>query len=235
MDLSVQLREKFGSSASKMLRDGGLVPAEFYGHGIENEHFLVSEKDFTKAFKEAGTNTILYLHVNKESSASHKSVGDKYTDAQEKKAAIIHDVVHDSLTGRIIHVDFYAVKMDEVITAKIPLEFINESPAVKEKGAIINKSMTEIEVESLPQNLPHAFKIDISLLDDLNKSICVRDIKVPSGVKILIEGDTVVATATPPLVEEKPEEAVPTDVSAVKVEGEEKRVEREAGKTEAED
>ncbi len=235
MDLSVQIREKFGTSASKILRDGGLVPAEFYGHGIKNEHFLVSEKDFTKAFKEAGTSTILYLHLSKDLSASNEAVADKHADVKEKKPAIIHDVVHDSLTGRIIHVDFYAVKMDEVITARIPLEFINESPAVKEKGAIINKSMTEIEVESLPQNLPHAFKIDISLLDDINKSICVRDIKVPNGVKILIEGDTVIATATPPLVEEKKEETQLTDVSAVKVEGEEKRAEREAGKTENED
>ena len=213
MDLSVQVREKFGTSASKALRREGLIPAEFYGHGIKNEHLSISEKDFIKAFKETGTSTILYLLAGK-----------------EKKPAIIHDVVRDSLTGTIIHVDFYAVKMDEMITAKIPFEFVNESPVVKEKGAIINKSMAEIEVEALPQDLPHAFRIDLSLLDDLNKSIYVRDIKVPKGVKILVEGDMAIATAMPPKAEEKVEEVPVADVSAVKVEGEEKKAERDAEK-----
>lgn len=195
-----------------------MIPAELYGHGIKNENLSILEKDFTKVFKEAGTNTILYL------------IGGK-----EKKPAIIHDIVRDPLTEKVIHVDFYAVKMDEMITAKIPLEFVNESLAVKEKGAILNKSMAEIEVESLPQDLPHAFKIDLSLLDDLDKSIYVRDIKVPKGVKILVEEDTAIATATPPLAEEKIEVApVDVDVSAVKVEGEEKKVERDEKKAEKE-
>jgi large subunit ribosomal protein L25 len=230
MDLSVETREKFGK-ATKTLRRAGLIPAELYGHGIKNEHLSVPEKDFIKAFKEAGTSTILYLCVDSGSSASGgKAMADKTANKQERKPAIIHDVVRDPLTGTVSHVDFYAVKMDEIITAHIPLEFVNESPAVKEKGAIINKSMTEIEVESLPQDLPHAFKIDLSLLDDLDKSIYVRDIVVPKGVKILIEEDTAIATATPPLAEEKIEEAPPVDVSAVKVEGEEKKAERDTEK-----
>jgi large subunit ribosomal protein L25 len=217
MDLAVQTREKFGKATNALRRDG-FIPAELYGHGIKNEHLSISEKDFTKAFKEAGTNTIVYLCAGK-----------------EKKPAIIHDIMHDYRTGKVINVDFYAVRMDEMITAKIPLEFVNESPAVKEKAAIINKSMTEIEVEALPQDLPHAFKIDLSLLDDLNKSIYVRDIAVPKGVKILVEEGTAIATATPPLAEEKVEVApVEADVSAVKVEGEEKKAERDAEKAEKE-
>jgi len=35
--------------------------------------------------------------------------------------------------------------MDEKITAKVPLEFMGEAPAIKEKGAVVNKSMSEIE------------------------------------------------------------------------------------------
>lgn len=213
MELSVQTREKFGKATKYLLRQG-LIPVELYGHGIKNEHFSVPLKDFKKAFKEAGTSTIIYL-----------------VHGKEKKPAIIHDVMRDSLTRDFIHVDFYGVKMDEVITAKIALEFVNESPAVKEKSAVINKSLSEIEVEALPQDLPHSLIVDLSLLDDLDKSICVRDIKIPKGVKVLIEEDTVVATALPPLVEEKTEE-VPVDVSAVKVEGEEKKAERDAQKEE---
>jgi len=214
MDLSVQTREKFGKATKYLLREG-LIPVELYGHGIKNEHFSVGLKDFKKAYKEAGTSTIVYLIVGK-----------------EKKPAIIHDIVKDSLTGAIIHADFYGVKMDEVITAKIALEFINESPAVKEKAAVINKSLSEIEVEALPQDLPHKFVVDLALLDDIDKSIFVRDIKIPKGVKVLIEEDAVIATALPPIVEEVKVEETPVDVSAVKVEGEEKKAERDAQKEE---
>lgn len=225
MDISVHIRENLGTAASKAQRGMGLIPAELYGHGIKNEHFSVAAKDMVRAFKEAGTSTVLYLLVADKNGAS--------SNKQEKKSAIIHDVIRDPLTGEIAHVDFYAVRMDEMITARIPLKFMNEAPAVREKAAILNKSMSEIEVEALPKDLPHEFTIDLSVLNDLDQSIYVRDIKAPKGVTILVEGDTAVVTATPPLAEEEKIEAAPVDVSAVKVEGEEKKAEREKQNSEA--
>ncbi len=217
MDLLVQKREKFGKQV-KVLRREGLIPAELYGHGLPNTHLTVPAKDFGKAFKEAGTNTVITLVVDK-----------------EKKPALIYDVVHNALTGEVAHVDFYQVRMDEKIKAKVPLAFVGESAAVKEKGAILNKSMSEIEVEALPRDLPHSFVVNLSLLDDIGKSVYVRDLATPKGVELLIDENTAIATAKPPAPkeEEKPvEEAVP-DVSAVKVETEEKKAERVAGKTES--
>lgn len=48
---------------------------------------------------------------------------------------------------------------------------------------------------------------------------------MPKGVEILVEPKTVIATITPQAEEEKVEE-VPVDVTAVKVESEEKAAER---------
>lgn len=115
--------------------------------------------------------------------------------------------------------------MDEKITAHIPLEFTGESPAVKEFAGILNKTISEIEVEALPGDLPRHFEVDISILKELNQSFYVSDLKVPKGVEILIEPKTVIATITPQAEEEKVEE-VPVDVTAVKVESEEKAAER---------
>jgi len=91
--------------------------------------------------------------------------------------------------------------------------------------------MNEIEVEALPQDLPHHIIVDLALLDDLNKSIYVRDLAIPKNVKVLIEDDTAIATATPPLAEEIAPVA-PADVADVKVETEEKKAERQAEKSE---
>ncbi len=215
MDLSVQTRGKFGK-AVKTLRREGLIPAELYGHGVKNMHLAVPAKDFLKVFKEAGTNTVVNLLVDK-----------------ERRSALIYDVRRDYLSDDVVHIDFYQVRMDEKIKTKIPLEFLGESLAVKEKGGILNRAMLEVEVEALPADLPHRLSVELALLDDLNKSAYVKDIKVPGGVKILIDPETVIATVAPPVAEEENVEA-PVDVSAVKVETEEKKAEREAEKVTAE-
>ena len=212
MDLSVKTREVTGKNV-RILRRDGVVPAELYGHGFKNVHLTVGVKDLAKALKEAGTTTIVNLVLN-----------------TQKHPALIHDVSHNYLTGEIEHVDFYQVRMDEKITAKVPLEFKGEAPAVKALGAVLNKSMSEIEVEALPQDLPHNLIVDLSSLDAMDKTIYVRDIAVPKGVKILVDPENAVATATPPAEEEVVE--TPVDVSAVKVETEEKKAERATEKAE---
>ncbi len=89
-----------------------------------------------------------------------------------------------------------------------------------------NRAMTEIEVEALPGNLPPHFTVDLSPLTELNQSIYVRDLAVPKGVKVLVDPETVIVTVTPPLKEEEIAPAVAVDLSAVKVETEEKKEER---------
>jgi large subunit ribosomal protein L25 len=215
MDLSVKTRELEGKKVN-VLRREGFVPAELYGHGFKNLHLAVAAKEFGKVLKEAGTTTVVTLVLN-----------------TQKTPAIIHDVVRNYLTGEVEHVDFYQVRMDEKITAKIPLEFIGEAPAVKSANAVINKSMFELEVEALPANLPHSLTVDLSVLDELHKSIYVKDIVVPKGVEVLVDMETAVASATPQAAEEVVE--VPVDVADVKVETEEKKAERAESKEKKEE
>ena len=212
MDLAVSTREITGKKV-RMLRKEGLVPAELYGRGIKNVHLAVPVKDFNKVLKEAGTTSVITLTLGK-----------------EKRSAMIHEVGRNFLTGEVLHVDFHEIRMDEKITAKVPLEFVGEAPAVKEKGAVVNKSMSEIEVEALPHNMPRQITVDLSSLDDLDKTIYVKDIPHPKGVEFLISEETAVATATPPAPEEVVAPVETVDVSAVKVETEEKKAERQAEK-----
>lgn len=216
MDLSVKPREIVGKKVRSLRREG-FVPAELYGHGLKNVHLSVVAKEFNKVLKEAGTSTVVTLVLN-----------------TQKHSALIHDVVRNYLTNEVEHIDFYEVRMDEKITARVPLEFIGEAPAIKAHGAVVNKAMSEIEVEALPQNLPHSLTIDLSVLTDLNQSIYVRDITVPKGVEVLVDAETAIATATPPAPEEVVEAAA-VDVADVKVETEEKKAERATGKADTEE
>ena len=207
MELAVKTREKL-SKGNTALRKEGFIPAELYGRGFENLHLAVNKKDFQKVLQEAGESTIVNLVLG-----------------SEKHTALIHETQKDFLTDEIIHVDFHQVRMDEKIKAHIPLEFVGEAPAIKEFGGVLNKTISEIEVEALPGNLPRHFEVDLSGLKELNQSFYVSNLKLPKGVEILVEPETVIATVTPP-AEEEVVEAVPADVTAVKVESEEKAAER---------
>lgn len=214
MELNTLPRTALGK-ANKSVRQEGKIPAEFYGHGMENKTLAVDRKEFQKVFKQAGENTVVNLVLD-----------------GKKQPCLVHDVQHDTVSGEVIHIDFYGVRMDEKLRTMVPLEFSGESPAVKELGGILNKAVAEIEVEALPADLPHSFMVDISGLAELNQSIYVKDIKASKNVKILMDADTAVVTVTEPAPEEETAPPV-VDVSEVKVESEEKKAEREAGKEEA--
>ena len=204
MDLLVQTREILGKKI-KSLRKQGFIPAELYGHGLENQHLSVSAKEFGKIFKQAGESTLIKLKVK---------------DGKEFNV-LIHDIVKNALTDEISNIDFYSVKMDEKIKARVPLEFIGESPAVKEKGGVLIKSMHEIEVESLPADLPHHLTVDVSHLTEIGSSLSVINLEAPAKVKILVNPKPLLPALLSPVKEEVSEKG-PVSVEEVKVEGEEK-------------
>ena len=199
----------------RAIRKEGLIPAVFYGHGMENKPLTVDKKTFNKVYKEAGENTVVTLSF-----------------ADQKQASLIYDVQHDPVSGEVTHVDFYGVRMDEKIRTSVPLDFQGEAPAVKEKGGVVAKAFSEVEVEALPADLPHSIVVDISVLTDIDQTLYVKDLVVSKNVKIIPEADTAIVTVTPPAKEE--EIAPPVmDVADVKVESEEETAER-AAKKEAE-
>ncbi|MBI5306108.1 50S ribosomal protein L25 [Candidatus Wolfebacteria bacterium] len=213
MEITAQKREIFGKNV-KSLKKLGLIPAEFYGHGMENLHLSVSAKDFLKIWKQAGESALIKLEVN----------GKKFN-------VLIHDIDKNYLTDEISHIDFYNVKMDEKIRIKIPVFFEGIAPAVKEKGGVLVKSMHELEVEALPADLPHRIEVNLSLLLEIGSSILVKDLQVDEKVKILIDSHTVVAS----IIETAKEEEIPAatmTVEDIKVETEEKKEARAEAKTE---
>jgi large subunit ribosomal protein L25 len=210
VELNVQKREILGR-AVKSLRKKGLIPAELYGHGFNNLHLSVPLRDFSSAFKQAGESSLLKLKIE----------GEKDKEIN----VLIHDISRHPLTDEILQVDFYQVRMDEKIRTSVPLHFIGEAPAIKEKDGILVKAMQEIEIEALPVNLPQSIEVDLSPLVDIGASIYVKDIKSDKNVKLLVEPDTVVATVT----EKAKEEEVPPAITVeeVKIEGEEKKEAKE--------
>ncbi len=219
--LQAKPRTELGKKVSA-LRRAGFLPAVVYGENVKSQPITVPYKDFEKAYKAAGESTLVTLDVE----------GKKYN-------VLIHDIKHDPLRGKPIHADFYAVRMDKVIRAKVVIELFGESPAVKNESGILIKVMKEMEVEALPQDLPHELRADLSALDKLESRLLVKDILLPKGVKIFVASEEVIAIVETPRSEEElaalketPATEAPIEVKTereVKVEMKEKEAPVEEG------
>jgi large subunit ribosomal protein L25 len=212
MEIQAKKRDALGKRA-KAIRRAGFIPAELYGHGVENLHLSVPAKEFTRVFREAGESTLIEIVIN-----------------GERKPVMIHDVARHPVTDEALNIDFYQVRMDERITVKVPLTFIGEAPAVKELGGVLVKSMHEIEIEALPNAIPHSLDVSVSGIVEIGGSVYVKDVKAPESATILVQPDTVIATVTERVSEEEEAAAPAVSVESVKVEGEEERLERQAKK-----
>ncbi len=212
--LTAKSRTATGRQA-KTVRAAGDVPGILYGHGVEPRAFAVPAGEFRKIYAKAGGSALVDVTI----------------DGSAPVKAVIHEVQPHHLTMEPLHIDLYQVRMDEKMTARIPLVFVGESDAVKTLGGSLSKSLDSVEVECLPADLPHELTVDISSLHTFEDDITVADLPLPKGVEVITEGNLTIATVTPPLTEEqlkKMEESQLGDIAAVKTEADEKKAEEEA-------
>lgn len=205
IELQAEKRELVGNSLNS-LRKKGFLPSIIYGHNFETIPIQVKYKDFERAFKAAGESTLITLRISSPA-------------GEDSEPTVIKDIQRDPVTEEFIHADFYKVNLKEKIKAKIPVVVIGESEAVK-NGGILVKTASELEVEALPQDLPHELQIDISRLNKFGDQILVKDIAVPSNVKIEASPEDVIALVQEPREEKVEEEAAPSvdDVEVIKKE-----------------
>ena len=204
--LTAIMRSKTDKLAS--VRNNGMVPAVVYGARVENTMLSVSSVDFEKVLKSAGESSTVLLEIKGDESKKETS---------KKIDVLIHDVQVDPVKGFPIHIDFLAIDMNKSIEVTIPVEFIGIAPAEKNSLGVLVKVMHEVEIEALPKDLPHNVTVDVSTLVNLDDQIHAKDIILPKGVKMVTEGDEVVALIA--MIKEETEEIVaPVDLSSIEVE-----------------
>jgi large subunit ribosomal protein L25 len=186
LKLKSTIRTETGGKLKKLRKDA-LIPAVIYGHKIKNQLLKVGYREFEDVYKKAGENTLINLLIGDSS----------------KGKVIIYNLQVDPVSDKFLHIDFYQVKMDEKISAEIPLNFIGESEAVKNEGGVLIKNMNTVKVESLPQALPKKINVDISQIKKLEEAIHIKDLDVPENVKLAAQGDEVVAIILKPRAKEE--------------------------------
>ena len=213
--LKATQREVLGKKV-ETLRKEGLIPAVLYGPGSDPAVLSIAKKEFTLVYKETGESSLVSLEVGKDTTP-----------------VLIRDVQRHPLSGDPIHVDFYQPRLDEKIKIMVPLRFQGEAPAVKDFEGTLIQNIHEVEVSSLPQDLPSEIAVDVFALKTLEDRILVENLKVDSKVEILAEKDWIVAQVVP--AENVEEElAKPVEDEAAAVEAVKKVEEKKEEETEEE-
>jgi large subunit ribosomal protein L25 len=209
--LSVQTREPDGSRSARRLRNQGQVPGVVYGGADDSVSFQVDARELRHALTHGG------------------AVLDVSVDGGKASPVIVKDTQRDALSGAVIHVDLLRVRMDKPIQSTVVLELDGgeEAPGVKE-GGILEQITRELNIEALPGDIPDAIHHDVSAME-MNDTLTLAAVTAPPGVTLLDDPDeTVIATLSPPRVEEEPEE-LEEETELVGEEGEEVPAEGEEG------
>jgi large subunit ribosomal protein L25 len=178
VDLQAREREGRGKNAARRLRGSGMIPAVLYGDGSSTA-LAVPDKVVDYTLHHLGDNALYDIDLG--------------TGAA---TARIVDVQRDPVSGRLIHVDFAPVNMRERIEVTVPLHVVGESPGAEE-GGVLQQVAYEVQIESLPGDIPQEIRLDVSTLG-MNENLTLADVVLPEGVTLISDPEEIAATVTAP-------------------------------------
>ena len=169
-----------------VLRRQGLVPVHVYGVQIEPASLQVEDQTLIRLLDQVGTNI---------------PVSVEYDGGDKENICFVREVQRHPVTEAIIHVDFLRVDVSQKISAEVPIILEGAPPGVTQMGGVLLQNLQSLLVEALPMEMPSAFHVDITILEDFEKTIVVGDVTTPGEVAILSDPNEMIARVTAPRIE----------------------------------
>ena len=213
--LQASIRQPLGKRSRRLVREGKL-PAVVYGHNTDATPIVLDKLEFQKVFVKSGRTHLVDLAI----------------DGRTEKVLVREVQMHPRFIGPI-HVDLYQVNLQEKIEVEVPVHLVGESAAVKRGDADILQPLHAIRVECLPSDIPEAFEVDLTPLEEVESELRVSELRVPKDVTLLEDPEELVVKIVHKR-EMKVEEEVPAAEAAVPTVGEAGAEGEEAAAAEAE-
>jgi large subunit ribosomal protein L25 len=188
---------------NRYLRRQGITPAHLFGHSLDSVALQCDSTELKKIVATAGTTRLVSLVVE----------GDK-----EAKTFFLREIQRDALTRQLVHVDFFQVRKGEKMTMDVPIVLVGEAPAMKGKGRILSHGINVLSIECLPEKVPPQIEVDITVLQELDQSLHVKDIVLDPEIEIKDDPEQMVVKVSEIII--KIEEEVKPAAEAVAAEGE---------------
>jgi large subunit ribosomal protein L25 len=185
-------RSTRGKNEARRLRREGKIPAVLYGSSSATERreptaIAVEPKALLRILhSESGVNTLIGLKL-----------------PDEDTRVLVKDYQVDPVSRAMLHVDFYRIAMDRMLTVTVPVVLKGDAPGVKQQGGLLDFVHREVEIECLPGDIPEHIEIDISNLM-LHQGVRLRDVAVDVKWKPVSEAETLLVHVIAPKAEEAP-------------------------------
>lgn len=199
---------------TRFLRRQGIIPTHLFGHNIKSLALQCDLAELQHIIAQAGTTRLINLEID---------------DDKKPRSVFIREIQQDAITNKLLHVDFYQVKMTEKIKVDVPIVLVGEAPAMKVKGRTLMQPLASLSIECLPDKIPPVIEVDLSPLEGLEQSIHVEDITLGPDITLLTAPEQMVIKVSEVFVEKEEEEVAVAEAEEEAVAEAEEEVSEEAG------
>jgi large subunit ribosomal protein L25 len=169
--------------AVRRLRGEGVLPASIYGRGLESVAVQLPYVVARDLMNSHGYNSLINVQVEGEAKA---------------RPVVVKQVDQHPVTRELWHLDFYQVDLSRKISGPVTVQFVDESPAVREQGGVLVIHADTVEVEALPADMPEALQVSLAALDEYDTYLYAKDIATGEGVEIVSDPEYLLAAVTRP-------------------------------------
>ncbi|MFI8180900.1 50S ribosomal protein L25/general stress protein Ctc [Actinacidiphila glaucinigra] len=168
--ISAQLRSEFGKGAARRVRRAHLVPGVIYGHGQDPKHVTLPGHELLLALRTP--NVLISLDI----------------EGDGTELVIPKAVQRDPLKGFLEHVDLLSVKRGEKVTVEIVVSTEGE---LAPGGNLLEHVLNTLPVEAEATHIPDGVTVSVEGLE-AGTSVLAKDIPLPKGTTLAVDGETVV-------------------------------------------
>ena len=187
-NLSANMRYNVGRGHSHQLRENHKVPGVLYGRNAQNIFVEFSEMELSDIIKKHGEHAIVNININ----------GDIVK-------TMIKEVQREPVNRKLVHIDMNYIKDNEVVHADIPI-MIRGEDMIRSIGGIVQKQLSTISIESMPDKLPKYIIADVSKLN-IGDKLTISDVEFSSDIITELDMNSIIATIISAKEKEgKPEE-----------------------------
>ena len=181
MTIKVEKREQTGKNANRQLRALGAVPAVVYGGKKDPVAITIERRKLIELLKKGGgENAVFQLEL---------------AGGKESRDAMIRDLQIHPISRQIIHIDFQRIDLKQKVKVQVPIHLTGEAEGVKTEGGVMDFITREIEVECLPNDIPHRLEIEVDDLE-IGDHVESKDLALPDGVELTGDGDRVIVAVS---------------------------------------
>ena len=185
--LSASPRTQTRRKGARKIRSGGRIPAIIYGRHNPPQNLEIDAKQFDELVHKAHTEIIL-VDLTVEG------------DSKPARLALVQDVQHHPLSGKVLHLDLHEVKADEKVSIEVPVEAVGVPDGVKNGGGTLEHVRFRIRVRCLPKDLPEQINVDVTHMK-VGETLHIGEIVPPSGVELLGDKKIPVLAVAAPVTE----------------------------------